>query len=80
VFWVPPSDPLTDGVARPRKEGLTEGGDTGIGGRATIGAGAGPVISWMSCCNWAVRPMRVVLIPCSEAFWHSVNSWRWCCR
>jgi len=39
-----------------------------IKGRATIGAGTGPVMSWVSCCNWVVRPMRVVLIECSEAF------------
>jgi len=40
----------------------------GIGGRVTVGTGAGPVISWMSCYNWAVRSTRVVLIACFEAF------------
>jgi len=30
---------------------LTGGGDTGIGGRATVGAGAGLVISWVIYCN-----------------------------
>jgi len=57
-----------DGIDRTRERGLTGGGDVGIGGGATVGIGAGPVISWVSCCNWAVRPVRVVLIACFEAF------------
>ena len=69
-----------DEVAGTREGGLTEGRDVGIGGRATVGVGTRPVISWVSCCNWVVRPTRVVLIACSEAFWHLVNSWRWCYR
>ena len=48
--------------------GLTGGGDVIIGDGATVGAGAGPVISWVSCCIWAVRPVRVLLIMCSEVF------------
>jgi len=55
-----------DGAARTREGELTRGGDVGIGGRATVGAGA--VMSWMSCCSWVVRPARVVLMVCSEAF------------
>jgi len=34
-----------DGVDRTDKGGLTGGGDVGIGGRATVGVGAGPVIN-----------------------------------
>jgi len=34
-----------DGAARAGEGGVTRGGDMGIGGRATAGAGAGPVIS-----------------------------------
>jgi len=30
--------------------GLTREGDTGIGGRVTVGAGAGLVTSWVICC------------------------------
>jgi len=48
--------------------GLTGGGDVVNRGGATVGAGAGTVISWVSCCIWAVRPARVLLITCSEAF------------
>jgi len=48
--------------------GITRGGDVGIGGGATVRVGAGPVISWVSCCNWAVRSARVVLIAYSKAF------------
>jgi len=40
-----------DKVAGAGKEGLTKGGDAGIGGRATVGTGAGLVISWVICCN-----------------------------
>jgi len=57
-----------DRADKTREEELTGEGDVGIGGRATVGAGAGLVISWVSYCNWAVRPVRVVLIVCSEAF------------
>jgi len=39
-----------DKAARAREGGLTGGGDTGIGGRATVGAGVGLVISWVICC------------------------------
>jgi len=60
--------------------GLTGGGDIDIRGGATVGAGAGLVISWVNCCNWTVRPARVALIVYSEAFCHSVSSWRWYCR
>ena len=55
--------------------GLTgEGADAG--GRAMVGAGAGLVMSWVSCCSWAVRPVRVVLMACSKTFCHSVSSWK----
>jgi len=57
-----------DGMDGTREGELTGGGNVGIRGGATVGTGAGPVISWVSCCNWAVRPTRVVLIACSEAF------------
>jgi len=39
-----------DKAARAGEEGLTGGGDTGIGGRAMVGAGAGLVISWVIYC------------------------------
>ena len=39
-----------DKAARAGEGGLTRGGDTGIGGRATVGAGVGLVISWVICC------------------------------
>jgi len=39
-----------DKVARAGEGGLTRGGDTDIRGRATVGAGAGLVISWVICC------------------------------
>jgi len=39
-----------DKVARAKEEGLTRGGDVGIRGRATVGAGVGLVISWVICC------------------------------
>jgi len=39
-----------DKVARAGEGGLTKGEDTGIGGRATVGVGAGLVISWVICC------------------------------
>jgi len=51
-----------------REEGITGGGDRGIGGRATAGAGVGSVMSWVSCCSWTVRPTRVALIVYSKAF------------
>ena len=56
------------------------GGGADTKGGATVRAGGGLVMSWVSCYSWAVRPARVVLIVCSEAFWHLVSSWRWCCR
>jgi len=40
-----------DEVARAGEEGLTRGGNTGIGDRVTVGAGAKLVISWVICCN-----------------------------
>jgi len=40
-----------DEAARAGEGGLTGGGDTGIGGRATVDMGAGLVISWVICCN-----------------------------
>jgi len=40
-----------DGAAGTGEGGLIGGGDTGIGGRATVGVGAGLVMSWVSCCN-----------------------------
>jgi len=55
----------TDGTG---EGGLTGGGDVVTGGGATVGVGAGLVISWVSCCIWAVRPVRVLLIMCSEVF------------
>ena len=39
-----------DKAARAGEGGLTRGGDMGIGGRATVGAGVGLVISWVICC------------------------------
>ena len=51
-----------------REGELTGGGDVVNRGGATVGAGAGTVISWVSCCIWAIRPARVLLITCSEAF------------
>jgi len=39
-----------DKVAGAGEEGLTGGGDVGIGGRATVSAGVGLVISWVICC------------------------------
>jgi len=57
-----------DSVARTGEEGLTGGGGAGIGGGAMVGAGARLVMSWVSCCNWAIRPTKIVLIACSEAF------------
>jgi len=65
-----------DGADRTGEKGLIGGGDVGIGGRATVGAEAGLVMSWVSCCSWAVRSVRVALIVCSKAFWRLVNSWR----
>jgi len=38
-----------DEVARAEEGGLTGGGDTDIRGGATVGAGAGLVISWVIC-------------------------------
>jgi len=63
-------------AAGTREGELTGEGDMGIRSRTTVGVEVGLVMSWVSCCNWAVKPARVVLIACSEAFWHSVNSWR----
>jgi len=63
-----------DGAAGTGEERITEGEDIGIGGGATAGVETGPVISSVSWCNWVVRPTRVVLIVCSEVFWHSVSS------
>jgi len=39
-----------DEVAGTGERGLTGGGDIGIGGKATVGTGAGLVISWVICC------------------------------
>ena len=39
-----------DEVARAGERGLTGGRDVSIGGGATVGAGAGLVISWVICC------------------------------
>ena len=39
-----------DKAARARERGLTRGGEVGTGDRATVGAGAGLVISWVICC------------------------------
>ena len=63
-------------ASKTRGEGLTGGEGAGARGRAIVGAGAGLVMSWVSCCSWAVRPARVVLMTCSEMFCHSVSSWR----
>jgi len=52
-------------VARTKERRLTGERDTGIRGE-----------SWMICYSWAVRAARIVLIACSEAFRHSVSSWR----
>jgi len=40
-----------DKAARAGEGGVTGGGDTGIGGGATVNAGAELVISWVICCN-----------------------------
>jgi len=40
-----------DGMDGTKKGRLTGGGNMGIGGGTTVGAGAGLVISWVSCCN-----------------------------
>jgi len=69
-----------DRAAGAGEGGLTGGGDAGIRGGVTVDTGAKLVISWVICCNWAVRAARVVFIACSEAFCCSVSSWRWCCR
>ena len=50
-----------DGADRTREGGLTGGGNMGMEGGATVGAGA--VMS-----SWAVRPARVALMVCSKAF------------
>ena len=39
-----------DKVARAGEGGLTRGKNAGIGGRATVGAEVGLVISWVICC------------------------------
>jgi len=57
-----------DGVAGAGEGGTTGEGDMSIGGRVTTRVEVGPVISWVSCCSWAVRPAKVALIVCSEAF------------
>ena len=49
-----------DGAAGTGEGGLTGGRDVGIRGRTTVGAGA--VMSWVSCCSWAVRPTKVALM------------------
>jgi len=40
-----------DEVAEAGKEGLTRGGDIGIGNGVMVGAGVELVISWVICCN-----------------------------
>jgi len=40
-----------DEAAEAGEEGVTGGGDTGIGGRAMVDAGAELVISWVTCCS-----------------------------
>jgi len=65
-----------DRASKTRGEGLTGEEGAGARGRAMVRAEAGLVMSWMSCCSWAVRPMRVVLMACSETFCRSVSSWR----
>ena len=57
-----------DGAAGVGEGETARGEDMSIGGRATAGAGVGPVMSWVSCYSWTVRPMRVALIVCSEVF------------
>jgi len=65
-----------DRASGTRGGGLTGGEGTGARGRVMVGAEAGLVMSWMSCCSWAIRPARVVLITCSEMFCCLVSSWR----
>ena len=65
-----------DGASGTGGEELTEGEGTGAGGRVMVRVGAGLVMSWVSCCSWAIRPTRVVLMACSETFCRSVSSWR----
>jgi len=40
-----------DEVARAGEGGVTRGGETGIGGGATVDAGVELVISWVICCS-----------------------------
>jgi len=48
-----------DGAAGAGEGGLTRGRDAGIGGKATVDTGVELVISWVICCNWAVRAASV---------------------
>jgi len=63
-----------DRVSKTGGGGLTGGEGAGARGRAIVRAEVGLVMSWVSCCSWAVRPMRVVLMACSETFCRSVSS------
>jgi len=63
-------------ASKTRGERLTGGEGTGAGSRVMVGVGVELVISWVSCCSWAVRPTRVVLMACSKMFCHLVSSWR----
>jgi len=65
-----------DGVVGTGGGGLTGGGGADTRGRTIVRAGVRLVMSWVSYCNWAVRSARIVLMVCSETFWHSVSSWR----
>ena len=65
-----------DGTSGTRGEGLTGGEGVGARGKMMVGVGAELVISWVSCCSWAVRPTRIVLMVCSETFCCSMSSWR----
>jgi len=40
-----------DEVARAEEGGVTRGGETGIGGGATVDTGVELVISWVICCS-----------------------------
>ena len=40
-----------DEAAKAGEEGVTGGGDTRIGGGATVNAGVELVISWVTCCS-----------------------------
>jgi len=65
-----------DRASETRGKKLIGGEGTDARDRAMVRVGAELVMSWVSCCSWAIRPTRVVLMACSKTFCHSVSSWR----